>query len=142
MSYNIDGHSFYSKQEADRYLALKRMKSKGEIQDFNVIAKPYVLVKAYNKCTCCGKVSGLSVCDLCGSKTYFSSGIVYRPNFLVQQNNGGMVIEDVMKSHKLSHEWNMKKILYDQLYTTPVYIIVEGTPYHKTDKGWVRHETT
>jgi hypothetical protein len=142
MSYNIDGHSFYSKAEADRYLALKRMKFKGEIQDFKVVIEPYVLVKAYNKCTTCGKLSSLTVCELCGSKTYSSSGIVYRPNFQVYDNAGKMVIEDVMKSHKLSHEWNMKKILYDQLYTTPIRIIVEEKAYHKTERGWVRHETT
>ena len=136
MAHKIDGYSFYSKGEADRYLALKMMKSKREIQDITVITEPYVLVKAYHKCPCCGKMSELTVCDLCGSRTYSSSGIVYRPNFLVRYNNGTEVIEDVMKSHKLSHEFNMKKILYDQLYTTPLHIIVYGKAYHKTERGW------
>ena len=136
MSYRVDGHDFYSKGEADRYLHLKIMKLEKEIEDFKVVTKPYVLVKPYNKCTHCGKVSELAVCDLCGSRTYYSSGIVYRPDFLVYKNGGGMVIEDVMKSSKLSHEFNMKKILYDQLYTTPLHIIVEGKTYHKTERGW------
>ena len=136
MAYKIDGYSFYSKGEADRYLHLKIMKSKREIQDFTVITEPYVLVKAYNKCTCCGKISNTAVCELCGSRTYSSSGIVYRPNFLVYDNTGKVVIEDVMKSPRLSHEFNMKKILYDQLYTTPLHIIVYGKAHHKTERGW------
>ena len=76
MSYKVDGHSFYNKTEADRYLALKIMKSKEEIKDFKVITEPFILVKPYHKCTCCGRLSALTICDLCGSRTYGSSGIV------------------------------------------------------------------
>jgi hypothetical protein len=137
MAYKVDGHSFTTEDEKERYLALKMMKANNEIRDFKVVVKPCVLVKGFHKCENCGTLSCTSRCDRCGSKAYFSTGIQYRPSFIVHELDGRFVVEDVMKSLQMSHVWNLKKVLYDLTYTVPVYVIVRGKRYHKTTSGWV-----
>jgi len=137
MPVRIDGHSFRDKEEGDRYLELKRMVTDGEISKFTVVERSCKLVKGYHKCETCGAISDTTGCDTCGSKTYFSTGIQYHPSFIVYENDGKVVLEDVMRSLNMSHVWNLKKILYDLTYTAPLYVIVRGKRYRKTSMGWV-----
>ena len=136
MIYRVDGYSFGEKIIADRYLMLKLLKANKKIKDFFVYPR-FVLVKAYHKCPCCEAVSTDEVCKLCNSKTYSSKGITFPVDFLVCENDGRKIVEKVMEALILSHEFNMKKILYDQIYPHPLRIVVHNVRYRKTEKGWV-----
>ena len=141
MRQKVDGYTFNTRAAANRYLALKNMRDRGEIKEV-VVQPTFVLVKAYRKCPCCGVLSDNQVCELCETETYASGGITYYADFLVNKNDGSAVIEDVWKSlGTLSHEFNMKMILYDQIYATPIRIVVDGVPYRKTSKGWVQGDS-
>ena len=133
--YRLDKYSFRTKEEADRYLELKKMKAREEIKTFNVVERSCKLVNEYHKCVACGALSSTAGCA-CGAKTYFSTGIHYHPTFLVTEADGRVVVEDVMKSLKMSHVWNLKKVLYDLTYTAPLYVVVNGNRYQKTQEGW------
>jgi len=136
----VDGFTFACQMDADRYRTLKQMQARGEIKGFRAYPS-YTLVKAYRKCPCCGKLSDeQEVCDLCGVETYASSGIKYYADFLVLENDGCETIEEVSNSLALSHEFNLKKILYDQLYSTPIRIVVDGVRYKKDVKGWRKED--
>jgi hypothetical protein len=139
----IDGYVFKNKMEVERYRMLKQMKERGIIQSFKINPK-YTLVRPYNRCPCCGTLSEpkREVCKLCETETYTSNGIQYYATFLVYEKSGRKTLEVVRESLRdFSHEFNMKSILYDQLYSVPIRIVVSNVRYLKTGKGWVEDHT-
>ena len=138
MTYRLDGYDFHDNIEADRYLMLKHMKMNDKIKEFKVHPK-VMLVQPYRRCPCCNVNMGDKMCKTCKTITYSSNGVRFYISFLVIENDDRKVLERVMSvSETLSHEFNIKRILYDQICTLPFRIVIDNIRHVKTVKGWVK----
>ena len=98
----VDGHTFDSKKEADRYYELKLMQRAGMITDLE-LQPEYILQEGFKK----------------GGKTW--RPIIYRADFRYKDERGNVVVEDV-KGFR-TKEFEIKQKLFEYKYEERLTLI-------------------
>lgn len=104
----IDGHTFASKREANRYLELKLLERAGEISDlrlqvdFELIPNQYVIEKRYGK-------NGKPLKD---KEVLLERKVVYRADFVYTDKDGKTVVEDTKGFRTTEYVLKRKMFLY------------------------------
>lgn len=104
----IDGHTFASKREANRYLELRLLERAGEISDlrlqvdFELIPNQYRTEKRYGK-------NGKPLKD---KQILLERKVVYRADFVYTDNDGKTVVEDTKGFRTTEYVLKRKMFLY------------------------------